>query len=93
MNKKRFRKLAKKAGFVLWGTESHKPEGSIIDWSSDYDKELQAFARLIVQECIDVIQRQVIMKFDNNFVDDDFNVGYRRGAEVSGERIKQHFET
>ena len=37
----------------MWADESWKPEGAIIDWSSNYDKELERFAELIVRECID----------------------------------------
>jgi len=47
------KKLAEQAGFVMWADESWKPEGAIIDWSSNYDKELERFAELIVRECID----------------------------------------
>ena len=47
----RFKELAEQAGFVLWSDEEWKPEGAIIDWSSDYDNELAKFAELIVREC------------------------------------------
>ena len=35
----RFKELAEKAGFVLWGNESWNP-GDTIDWSCRYDDEL-----------------------------------------------------
>ena len=47
----RFKELAEQAGFVMWADESWKPEGAVIDWSSNYDNELAKFAELIVLEC------------------------------------------
>jgi len=49
--KERIRELAVQAGFVMWADESWKPEGAVIDWSSNYDNELAKFAELIVREC------------------------------------------
>lgn len=54
MNEK-IKGLAEQAGFMLWQNESWNP-GDIIDWSARYDKELEAFADLIVQECISTIE-------------------------------------
>lgn len=50
MNEK-LQKLAKKAGFEMWGNESWRPEGQVVDWASDYDKELEKLFKLIVKEC------------------------------------------
>ena len=47
----RIRFLAEKAGFVFWGSEEWKPEGAVIDWSSDYSKEFEVFTELLVKEC------------------------------------------
>ena len=44
--------LMKKAGFVFWEDEDWKPENAVIDWATNYDKEIEKFAELIVQECI-----------------------------------------
>jgi len=49
--KKKIKKLAKKAGFVIWDDSSWGPGKGNIDWSCDYDKELVKFAQLIVNEC------------------------------------------
>lgn len=49
--KKKIKKLAKKAGFVIWDDSSWGPGKGNIDWSCDYDKELKKFAHLIVMEC------------------------------------------
>jgi hypothetical protein len=47
--------LAAKAGFEFWADEHWKPEDAIIDWSCNYDSELEKFAKLIVKECVDHI--------------------------------------
>ena len=46
----RIRFLAEKAGFVFWGSEEWKPEGSVIDWSCDYSKEFELFTELLIKE-------------------------------------------
>lgn len=50
-------KLVVQAGFELWANEDWRPKNSIVDWSSNYDKELQRFAQLIVRECARVSLR------------------------------------
>ena len=50
--------LAEQAGFMFWENEPWRPDNVIIDWSSNYDNELQEFVKLIVQECITVMQEQ-----------------------------------
>ena len=50
----RFKELAEKAGFVLWGEEIWNP-GDAIDWSSRYDDELTKYTDLIIQMCADHI--------------------------------------
>lgn len=52
---KQILEIAKQAGFVLWADEDWKPEGAVIDWSSDYDKELEKFAELILKEREDTL--------------------------------------
>lgn len=52
--KKIFRKLAKKAGFVFWSEEdTWGPGPKHIDWSTNYDHEIEQFAKLIVKECVE----------------------------------------
>lgn len=44
---KKYRKLAKKAGFAVWGEESWRPVGVTIDWSSEYsDETIKKFGKL-----------------------------------------------
>lgn len=52
--KKNIKKLAKKAGFVIWDDSSWGPGKGNIDWSCDYDKELTKFVELIVNECAEI---------------------------------------
>jgi hypothetical protein len=53
----RIRFLAEKAGFVFWGSEEWKPEGTVIDWSCDYSKEFNIFVGLIVNECSEIADK------------------------------------
>jgi hypothetical protein len=55
MNEK-FRSIANDAGFVLWNDEDWKPENGIVDWSNEYDHELNQYSELLVKKCSDVIQ-------------------------------------
>jgi hypothetical protein len=50
MNKK-IKDFAKKAGFSTWANESWGPGPDNIDWSGNYDKELEKFYELVVREC------------------------------------------
>ena len=52
--KKKIKKLAKKAGFVIWDDSSWGPGKGNIDWASNYDKELTKFVELIVNECAEI---------------------------------------
>lgn len=76
----RVKELAEQAGFVSWSDEEWKPEGAVIDWSSDYDNELAKFAELIVQEsCYKLIEMHEKVNGDHN---------YYHHASV---QLKQHF--
>lgn len=48
---KRIKKLAKRAGFVMWDNEPWKPMGGVIDWSSDYDEALEKYTELLLKTC------------------------------------------
>ena len=63
MNKKTM-ELAKQAGFVFWEDESWGPGSEYIDWSTDYDKELEKLVELVVQECAKSVQH--IKAWDTN---------------------------
>jgi len=41
------KELAKEAGFCMWEDESWKPEGAVVDWASEYDKDLVKFYHLV----------------------------------------------
>lgn len=50
------KKLAEDAGFAMWEDEPWRPEGAEIDWSSNYDYELQKFVDLFIKEIETYIQ-------------------------------------
>ena len=74
---KQIKKLAEKAGFVLWGNETWNP-GDVIDWSCRYDDELTKYTELIVKECAAELIR---------WKDEPFPYDPEFGAKL----IKQHF--
>ena len=47
--KKIVKELAEQAGFVFWTNEEWKPKGATVDWSLNYDKELERFFELAVE--------------------------------------------
>ena len=55
MNKKTV-KLANQAGFVFWEEDDGKAVSKFIDWSCNYDKELEKLVELVVQECAKSVQ-------------------------------------
>ena len=50
MNDK-IKKLAEESGFVLWADENWNP-GEIIDWASNYDKEIVKYTELILRDSL-----------------------------------------
>ena len=44
--------LAEDAGFCMWGDESYKPEGEVVDWACKYDKELVKFYHLVKRKAL-----------------------------------------
>jgi len=55
--KKTIQSLAEKSGFILWKDEEWN-DGSVVDWSSNYDVELEKFYNELVKEAISVVQRR-----------------------------------
>lgn len=51
--------LAKAAGFIFWEGETWGPGVWAVDWSCDYDSELEEFKRMVVRECAYVVQTLV----------------------------------
>jgi hypothetical protein len=47
--------LAEEAGFCFWGDESWRPNGAIIDWSTDYDQTLADYTKLIIKKCLELM--------------------------------------
>jgi hypothetical protein len=48
--KKKHKKLLRKAGFCFWADEKWRPDGAIIDWAKDYDKEIVTFIKLLTKQ-------------------------------------------
>lgn len=51
MNKHLANSLIKQAGFVFWQDEPWQPEAAVVDWSSNYDRELLELIQLVVRRC------------------------------------------
>lgn len=51
--------LAQAAGFQMWGKEPWGPGVRAVDWSCDYDNELEEFKRMIIRECAYVVHTLV----------------------------------
>lgn len=54
---KKFRKFAKKAGFIFWKNEHWGPGKGHVDWGTEYDSELKAFAESIVVRCVEIADK------------------------------------
>ena len=58
----RILELLKESGFVFWGIENWGPGTGRVDWSSNYDKEIWDFVKLLTAE-----HKQTLI--DNGFDD------------------------
>lgn len=58
----RIKELAKKSGFMLWEDEAWKPKDAIVDWSCNYDAELEKFVKLIAENCAQLCGSQADKK-------------------------------
>ena len=70
------RKLAKKAGFILWDTADWGPGKDHIDWSCEYDEELARFAKLIqkrMKKHLEICRKGVAQVED---LDYNYAIGY-----------------
>lgn len=54
MNKDIFYSFVEQAGFNLWMDEPWGPPSGGVDWSCDYNRELEQFACLIVAKCVEL---------------------------------------
>ena len=79
--KDKVKQLAEQAEFNLWNNEKWKPKGQVVDWSSDYDKELEKFAELIVRECAEICHKMA--EDSDSYVVHD--------GDTCATQIKRHF--
>lgn len=50
------KKLVEHAGFATWEDEEWAPKGAFVDWSCNYDVELEALIRLVVDRCVSICE-------------------------------------
>lgn len=50
------KKLLTEAGFCFWQDEEWGPGPNYIDWSNNYDKELDFFCKLIINKCAEKLE-------------------------------------
>ena len=55
------------------------------------DVQLKKFAQLIVQECVDVIQKEVSMKYKDGGETEEFMGGHYASSLLARVKIKRHF--
>ena len=82
-------KLAKKAGFCFWEDEHYGPGPDHIDWSSDYTDCLEAFAKLIAEECAKDAEK-IAKKHQK--VEEVYSAGKKAGALECAEKIRKKFK-
>jgi len=88
---KRIKKLASKAGFVMWKDEYYRPEGAVVDWAADYDEELEEFANLIVAKAIKRINKS-LKTLDSDGITTTYEDGMVMGLLYSKEYLENLFE-
>ena len=85
---KRIKELADLAGFIRFSPEED-PQ-TPIDWSCEYDIELEKFAELIIRECAQTLidNTPVLDEYD---AEEDWDKGYDRAMKDCVHHIKEHF--
>ena len=49
------KQLAEEAGFVFWQDEMWA-DSQVIDWSCNYDKEIETLCKLIIVKCVSICE-------------------------------------
>lgn len=75
--------LAEQAGFMFWENEPWRPGNDIIDWSSNYDNELQKFSELIIEDICKLIHENEYKLLPHHM--------HRMSAYAEEMMIKEHF--
>ena len=50
------KELAKEAGFCMWGDESWRPLGTVVDWANQYDDDLVKFYHLVREQALKEVE-------------------------------------
>ena len=74
----RIKELAREAGLLV-----HNPEG--------VPTKLEKFAELIVRECVDVIRKEVSLKYKDGGETEEFMGGHYASSLLARVKIKRHF--
>lgn len=64
---KRTLEIAKRSDFAFWNGEAWGPEVEAVDWSCNYDEELQNFLVLVVRECAQLSNPESRIKILTHF--------------------------
>ena len=67
--------LAKEAGFSIWENESWGPGPGNIDWSSNYDNELQTLVDLLIQKLKGEIEHFIVEEHIYDVESEGYNKG------------------
>lgn len=51
----RVRQMLEDAGFVFWQDEQWS-DSQVIDWSCNYDKEIEMFVKMVVDKCVSICE-------------------------------------
>lgn len=66
---KNIKLLLEEAGFCFWEDEGWKPEGAVIDWAAQYDKEMNAFIELLIRDCAEYIDSHLVEGIHNKILE------------------------
>lgn len=56
--------MLEKADFVLWEKDEQSP--SVVDWASDYDKEVEALIELVARKCMALCRGVGVLNCQND---------------------------
>jgi hypothetical protein len=62
-----------------------------IDIGEDQESNIEKFAKLIVQECDSIIQKDVSLRYKNGGETEEFMGGHYAGSLLARVKIKEHF--
>ena len=92
--KQYIKELAKEAGFSIWANEPWGPGPGNIDWSSNYDKELQSLVYLLIEKIRNKIADNIIEHPTYDIESDFYNKGIIDSLNILTEfQVSESIET